>query len=294
MNESINIYWPYKKKTSISDQIWALENIFSLSDIPLTISEKLDVSAYNICIEDFNNLAVINISRFCDKYSLRVGLLATEFLEENSTSGYLINGQPHLSSPLRERFDNLLALRSCFNAVFSIACQPDVDSYRKFLSVESGHCLGFPYISSLLRENEEYDFDLYFSGSLTPYRQKILSLLQDQGLKIFREIGFVSERKRIQNLDKSRFILNIPQREDWKWISTMRVLFAANQGKLTIHIGKLANPQLQTVIEIESLSAIGKILELPTIHRDPIEIAALFPKTKELKSNSSGLSLVSE
>jgi hypothetical protein len=292
MNESVNLYWPHRRKTGISDQLWTIRRIFLHSEIPLTISQKLDVSAYNICVEDFDTSSVNYINDFCDRYSLSVGLLVTEFLDSSPYSGYLINGLPYKNSPIKSRFDNLQSIHAHIKSVYSIACQPEIDSYKDFLAIKSGVCLGFPSMNSRFQMREELEeFDLYFSGELTPYRREVLNHLESRGLRIFRENGFVSERDRSRNLNKSRFMLNIPQREDWKWISTMRVLFAAKHGKFTVHVGGLNNLNLGTVIGFKSVSEFPAISDITKLIENRISFSRLFPPPKRFVSSSYGLYL---
>jgi hypothetical protein len=77
-------------------------------------------------------------------------------------------------------------------------------------------------------------YDIYFSGALTSYRQKLVDLLRANGLRVFLERGFVDHNIRRKNLQKCLCQITLPQDPTWSWLSTMRVTFGLYNSRFTL------------------------------------------------------------
>ena len=79
--------------------------------------------------------------------------------------------------------------------------------------------------------------DLLFTGVVTAYRQRLLLTVNSLGLSVATPRKFVSRRERDRLNQSAKIVLNIPQREDWRWLSLMRIVAALRCGRATVSIG---------------------------------------------------------
>jgi hypothetical protein len=79
--------------------------------------------------------------------------------------------------------------------------------------------------------------DLVFTGSMTEYRVKLLTLLEEQGLSVAFPRRFVSRNCRNALNRSGKVVVNIPQREGWQWLSVMRIVAGLQTGRSTISLG---------------------------------------------------------
>lgn len=235
----LNLYWPYANINSISDQIWFMRKLCSDHCIPFTVSHQLDPISHNLVLENIDNASSSYIEHFYKKYSLKVSVIATEFLTlGNCKDDLRVNGESlHLereyNPQVRDRFVKLHEVQQYIHSFVSLGGQPNVENYAKFFHVDHFYDFEVPEFNFLPNKIEANKYDLYFSGSLTQYRKEIIEKLKDLGFTLLIENRFVCEDLRRKQLGKCIFNLNIPQSEDWTWISTMRVLFGMRYGAFT-------------------------------------------------------------
>jgi hypothetical protein len=79
--------------------------------------------------------------------------------------------------------------------------------------------------------------DLLFTGFMTNYRAGILTLLEANMFPVTCPRRFVSRKNRDKLTRSAKLVLNIPQREGWRWLSLMRVIAALRCGRATISLG---------------------------------------------------------
>ena len=79
--------------------------------------------------------------------------------------------------------------------------------------------------------------DLVFTGAVTEYRIKLLSLLEAEGLSVACPQKFISRNRRNAMNRSGKMIVNIPQREGWQWLSLMRIIAGLQTGRATISLG---------------------------------------------------------
>jgi hypothetical protein len=99
----------------------------------------------------------------------------------------------------------------------------------------------FPSLDSAPREavgaSGNTAHDLVFTGVMTEYRAKLLALLEEEGLSVACPQRFVSRKRRNAINRSGKVILNIPQREEWQWLSLMRIIAGLQTGRATISLG---------------------------------------------------------
>lgn len=79
--------------------------------------------------------------------------------------------------------------------------------------------------------------DLVFTGGMTGYRVDLLGRLQAKGLSVVCSQVYVSRKRRNAMNRSAKVIVNIPQREGWRWLSLMRIVAGLQTGRTTISLG---------------------------------------------------------
>lgn len=79
--------------------------------------------------------------------------------------------------------------------------------------------------------------DLVFTGAVTEYRVKLLSLLEAEGLSVACPQRFISRNRRNAINRSGKVIVNIPQRQSWRWLSLMRIIAGLQTGRASISLG---------------------------------------------------------
>ena len=95
----------------------------------------------------------------------------------------------------------------------------------------------YPKINEVRRDSDsEYDF--VFSGKETKYRSAIIDEIKKKSFSLesnaYQKISI--RRKRNQLISKAKINLNIPQDENWKYPSMMRILLALSLGIITVSV----------------------------------------------------------
>ncbi|MBX3325282.1 MAG: hypothetical protein U0223_16370 [Nitrospira sp.] len=79
--------------------------------------------------------------------------------------------------------------------------------------------------------------DVVFTGAVTEYRARLLTLLNEEGLSVGCPRKFTSRNRRNAINRLGKVIINIPQREGWQWLSLMRIIAGLQTGRATISLG---------------------------------------------------------
>jgi hypothetical protein len=285
----INIFWPYSHKNSISDQLWTLQTILYDLNVPHTISDSLDPISKNIFIENVSSGLVDQINNFCEKHKKKIVVVPTEFIEisnkdirEFYLNGCLVKDKDQESSEFLLRVNNLFKIAHNIEAFVSLAGQPSLEEYCRLFGVSLSFNLGLPNRTVEFSVSDEGKYDFYFSGAMTQYRRDQISELQNK-FSIRVERFFISETERTKHLGKCNYNLNIPQRPDWKWLSTMRVLFGLRCGKFTVQNSAVPKSVLSSfVIELTNGVALPDLVDQKRIQlKSAFSLLDLDPKWKQ-------------
>ena len=79
--------------------------------------------------------------------------------------------------------------------------------------------------------------DLLFTGFITDHRASILAMLKTNDFSVACPQKMVSRKKRDALNRSAKIVLNIPQREGWRWLSLMRVIAGLRCGRATVSLG---------------------------------------------------------
>ena len=124
---------------------------------------------------------------------------------------------------------------------FVLGDLPELRNFGVMLPGMEVRSLPFPKISPVSLDGDSNARnpvnDFLFTGVVTTYREDILSALGKKGFRIENPKSFLSRKRRDLMSRNSKVVLNIPQREDWRWLSLMRVISALRSGRPTVSLG---------------------------------------------------------
>ncbi|MDQ3185877.1 MAG: hypothetical protein M3Q16_05330 [Pseudomonadota bacterium] len=209
----------------------------------VSISNHPEPSALNVVIENFNKNSAGIVETFCRKYHKRVGMILTEHLDFNQGEIFFHGARLGVDSDYmhpatkRERLLNLILLREHTKCFFRLGDLPMLHGVERMLPGMPVITIPFPKLKLTDRSPRSVSgppiYDFVFTGHLTNYRRQILGKLEKQ-YNVWVANTMSSRRRRDALNTMGRFVLNIPQNENWPWISSMRVLAALRCGRVTV------------------------------------------------------------
>lgn len=203
----------------------ALEDIGFRVDIEKDISDK----SINIIIENFSD-EYLNKVKSCYERGGRFIIVATEFLTVDTFNdfGGDVNDKSHYENKVywQERFKNFLEVLKFSDAVFHLS-EHQVPVYKRFFEgkpvIYLPHCYVSNFSTVKMRPNQERDVDVLFTGTLTDYRKKILSGIEEAGYKVKNLPMLTASFHRDDLISRSKVCLNLPQNERWDYQSNSRI-----------------------------------------------------------------------
>jgi hypothetical protein len=139
------------------------------------------------------------------------------------------------------RVENLLKCIQCIFCFFTLGDLPELQSFIKMVPGIPVRSLPFPRlpastVHSLKADDDAACYDIVFTGFGTHYRNSVLDVLSRK-ITIFRSSKFVSRKVRNRLNRLGKIVLNIPQFQDWPWLSALRIFSALLCGKATVSLG---------------------------------------------------------
>lgn len=231
-----NIYWPYKSILSISDILIFLTQYFQKKNIPYTISDDLDPISHNIVIENINDEITNKIIMFCKKYNTKISLYVSEYVQASKKNSLLKPRykRDYYTENITKRFKNIFRIKNYISSLISIMLDDNsFESYKDFL--QNSNSFNFvPDSNFKIRLNDkDYEYDLFFFGSLNSFRNHEIAILQKK-YKIYFSNIFLTNEQRSFYLKNSSAALHISACKEARLTSPLRVYFAALCGKYTI------------------------------------------------------------
>jgi hypothetical protein len=221
-----------------------------------TVSRYPAPHALNVVIENFSQGANERITSFCDAHGKRVAVILTEHLDLKSGQLFfhdkpIIKTDDYMTSVMKKnRTSNLLLLRNRISCFLRLGDLPRLHRLEEVLPGIPVRSIPFPTVTPMDRSlnRQIFTHDFVFTGVLTRYRRKVLSLISKSFTVYARAL--VSRRRRDAINAMARLVLNIPQYSGWQWLSPMRVLAALRCGRATMTLRTPA----QTAIDAVCLS----------------------------------------
>lgn len=240
--------WIYNHLFSgISDQVDFFISAFRQHGYIVSVGRQPSNSSLNVVIENFSGETRDVLIKFCRSARKRVAVIMTEHLDFDGEQ-ISIHGDPLWSDndymhPATQvgRIVNLMDCIPYIRCFFVLGDLPELRNMSSMLPGVDVRTIPFPSLDPVSFDNRgktrNMASNLLFTGYVTEYRSNIYSVLSEHGLSIAWPKKFVSRKKRNELNHKSKIILNIPQRADWRWLSLMRVIAALRSGRATVSLG---------------------------------------------------------
>lgn len=146
------------------------------------------------------------------------------------------------SSTILTRMKHLLECLPYLRCFFVLGDLPELRNISTLVPGVEVRSIPFPDLVRDLDSETETSSDivvndLVFTGAMTKYRARLLSMLEADGLSVVCPRKFVSRNRRNAINRLGKVIVNIPQREGWQWLSLMRIIAGLQTGRPTISLG---------------------------------------------------------
>ena len=240
--------WIYNHPfTGISDQVEFIIAALRQHGYAVSAGRQPSGSSLNVVIENFTAHSGKVLTDYCGAARKRVAVIMTEHLDFDSGKIF-IHGDPLWSdndymhpatqvNRIRFLMDCLPYIR-CFLVLGDL---PELRNMSVMLPGVAVRTIPFPKLDLVSNRNAEMSrpitSDLLFTGFITDYRADILAMLKANDFSVACPQKMVSRKNRDALNRSARIILNIPQREGWRWLSLMRVIAGLRCGRATISLG---------------------------------------------------------
>ncbi|MHB1287527.1 MAG: hypothetical protein ACYCYP_13435 [Leptospirales bacterium] len=240
-NNSINFCTLSHPKEVIFDQIDFLSDALKVSNYSLSVSEMLDPESINIVQEGFfSRCSSDYVREFCTKFQKKVVVILTEHMDivgnGAEINGFGLNGANDVMDNAFTRFYNLCLVLPYIRSFAILGHFPDKDKIQKIFPAIPIQTIPYAPLDPKKPIKQDKKTDFSFTGTLTPYREKLLKTLLGE----FRcHYGFeetIARRREV--ISESKFHLQIPQNKSWSQISPMRVLFSLKSGTPVLNISE--------------------------------------------------------
>jgi hypothetical protein len=238
---------------AISDQVDFFVMALTQQGYAVSVGRKPDAAALNVVIENFTADLKKPLVEFCRSTRKRVAVVMTEHLDFDGEQ-ILIHGDPLWSKndymPPGVQLERIKHLMDCLpylRCFLILGDLPELHNMSMMLPGIDVCAIPFPRIPFIPGEGQDLpriQSDLLFTGVMTGYREDIYNLLRKNGLSVACPQKFVSRRRRDTLTRCARLALNIPQREDWRWLSLMRIIAALRSGRATVSVGTRDTSQI--------------------------------------------------
>jgi len=219
---------------------YALESLGHTADIEYAFCP----GHMNIMLECFNDAFTEKVkSSWISGTSVIV--VATEFLTGQTFNNiYQDDSNAPMKSDHNQRLDfwqmrykNFVKLMPRFSAIWHVADDQAQIYQAAFPQVSvqyMPHGYSDRFHTVVHRPDDEKDIDVLFTGTMTTYRKKVLSMLSDAGLVVVSSILFTAPFHRNDLISRSKLVLNIKQHPNWQHESVTRLYYHISNDSLLI------------------------------------------------------------
>lgn len=231
----------------ISDQVDFFVMSMEQHGYRVSVGRQPKLSSLNVVIENFSADTKRVLMDFCKSARKRVAVIMTEHLDFEHDQIF-IHGDPlwsendymHPATQLG-RIKNLMDCLPYLRCFLVLGDLPELRNMSKMLPGVDIRQIPFPKLDFFWNKDSTVsnpmENDLLFTGFMTDYRANILAELKSNGFAVNSPQRFVSRNRRDAMNLTAKLILNIPQREGWRWLSLMRVVAALRVGRVTVSLG---------------------------------------------------------
>jgi len=246
--------WIYNHPFSgISDQVEFFLLIMRQAGYPTTVGQQPRMDALNVVIENFTGPTSTILIDFCKSTGKKVAIIMTEHIDFLGSRIYFYGrklfdegawGKHHAEymHPVTQqgRVRYLLESLQYIYCFFTLGDLPELRNFKYMVPGIPVRSLPFPRLPNNLCSPKSADivpgYDVVFTGHSTLYRNRLLDTISKE-LTLLSSSKFVSRKVRNQFNRSGKIVLNIPQFQDWSWISTLRVFSGLLCGKATVSLG---------------------------------------------------------
>jgi len=240
--------WIYNHSfLGITDQISFFLTAFRQQGYIVSIGRRPCHSSLNVVIENFSPGNRDVLLNFCESTKKRVGMIMTEHLDFEHGQvffhGAPLGSENDYMHPVTvfARLKHLLECLPYIRGLFVLGDLPELKNISMMLPGLEVRSIPFPKLDSMALTGIDIvpgpANDFVFTGGMTEHREKILKVLSTRNSSVVSPPGYVSRRRRNSFNQSSKLILNIPQREGWRWLSLMRIVAGLQVGRATISLG---------------------------------------------------------
>lgn len=238
-NNSINFCILSHPKEVIFDQIDFLSDALKASGYDLSVSGMLDPESVNIVQEGFfSRCSSDYVREFCSRYQKKVVVILTEHMEiiENSVviNGFGLNNANDVMDNAFTRFYNLCLVLPYIRSFAILGHFPEKEKIQGIFPAIPIQTIPYAPLDPKESIKQDKKTDFSFTGTLTPYREKLLKAIQKEFTCHYGYEDTIARRREV--ISDSKFHLQIPQNKSWRQISPMRVLFAIKSGTPVLNI----------------------------------------------------------
>ena len=252
--------WCHQHPIWVTDQLIFLKLLCKDAGHHFSFSRSPDPKKLNLIFEDlsFETMRKISSLKRTDP-SLQLGLIATEHYDYvNGTFSFFsrrawegndyVNGYQSV-----ERLTNLLSSINSFDFLISLGDLPNLLGFKTLIPNYSIYTSCWPRLLPKAIIPSQKKFDFYFSGRMTRHRRLVIQKLRDQAFTVFVPNSLQTEKIRRQSANLARYQINIPQDQNWSWISPMRVFYGWRLGLPSISINTSSTDTIASCIPTLSL-----------------------------------------
>jgi hypothetical protein len=233
--------------SGISDQLEFFISSLKQHGYTVSLGKEPSSSALNVVIENFSAHTRDVLTAYCQATKKRVAVIMTEHLDFINNEIF-IHGEKLLNRndymhPVTQ-FNRIKYLMDCLPYIrcfFVLGDLPELRNMSKVLPGVDVRAIPFPRIDlkplNEVNLSELIQNDLLFTGKMTHFRTKVLALLKGKGFSMSRPTGVISRKRRDLTIRSTKLTLNVPQRQNWRWLSLMRNIAALRSGRATVSLG---------------------------------------------------------
>jgi hypothetical protein len=270
----------------ITEQIDFLCAALRAHRYPFGISNSPSATALNIVIENFEAESATRVLDFCRRSGKRIAVILTEHLDfikgRILFHGVAIDDFDDYMHPAikRNRLVHLLLLRECLYGFLRLGDLPALANMELMLPGIPVRTMPFPMFLAAERPLKKIGatptHDFVFTGKITDYRRSVLDSLGEKysilrGDQILTRHGDAYQSRRCRDALNllGRLVLNVPQRRNWPWISTMRVIAGLRSRRATATIGTDSNAMIAPAcIQLDGAGSAEEALRQALAHHD--------------------------
>ena len=237
--------------TGISDQLEFFISSLKQHGYAVSLGKEPRSSALNVVIENFSAHTRDVLTAYCQATKKRVAVIMTEHLDFINNEIFIhgeklsrVNRNDYMH-PVTQ-FNRIKYLMDCLPYIrcfFVLGDLPELRNMSKVLPGVDIRAIPFPRTDPKpLNDAETPELirdDLLFTGKMTDFRAKALALLKRKGFSVSSPAGVISRKRRDLTIRSAKLTLNIPQRQNWRWLSLMRNIAALRSGRATVSLGSM-------------------------------------------------------